>query len=486
LKVNFIQEIEIGWHPLLPNVDEAMNKLPEPSARNRERAWQIMRAALNAVEPGAAVGRHLRLAASHLTIGDPQGIEQTYDLDDFDRVLVVGGGKAGAPMAAAVAEILGQRLAGGVVVVKHGHMLNDSAASGPIEIVEAGHPVPDAAGLQGAGRIIDLLRDATSRDLVLCLISGGGSALMTSPLPGISLADLQTLTQTLLACGATINEINAIRKHISQLKGGQLAQLASPAPVVSLILSDVVGDPLEVIASGPTVPDPTTFDDAWSILVRYGILDDVPPSITSHLSAGLRGDIPDTPKPGNPIFEHVQNVIIGSNRLAADAAAAEAQRLGFDTILLTTFLEGEAREVGKVIAGLAKGLVRDETMHPAGRPLSRPTCLILGGETTVTLHGDGKGGRNQEMALAAALSLESWKGVLIASLATDGTDGPTDAAGAFADGSTVTRAAHLGLDAETHLARNDSYHFFEKLGDLIVTGPTKTNVNDLALIFASD
>ena len=229
--------------------------------------------------------------------------------------------------------------------------------------------------------------------------------MITSPVPDVSLADLQALTQTLLGCGATINEINTVRKHISQLKGGQLARLASPAPVVSLILSDVVGDPLDVIASGPTVPDPTTFATAWSVLTRYGVVDDIPPSITDHLKAGLNGVIADTPKPGDPIFNHVHNVIVGSNQLAAQAAAREAQRLGFDTALLTTFVEGEAREVGKVIAGLAKGLACDEAMHPAGAQLSRPACLILGGETTVSLQGDGKGGRNQEMALATALSL---------------------------------------------------------------------------------
>jgi hydroxypyruvate reductase len=233
------------------------------------------------------------------------------------------------------------------------------------------------------------------------------------------------------------------------------------------------------------MPDPTTFGDAWSILERYGVLDDVPASITNHLDAGLNGAISDTPKPSDPVFNRVQNVIVGSNRLAAQAAAAEAQRLGFDTILLTTFLEGEAREVAKAIAGLAKGLVRGETTHLSGRALLQPACLVLGGETTVTLRGDGKGGRNQEMALAAALSVADWEGILIAFLATDGTDGPTDAAGAFADGSTVARANRLGLDAEVHLASNDSYHFFQKLEDLIITGPTNTNVNDLALILAS-
>jgi hydroxypyruvate reductase len=459
-----------------------MNTSSENPAKLRDSAWQIMRVALDAVEPSAAVRRHLQLVNSRLIIESSHDKERTYNLDDFDRVLVVGGGKAGAPMAAAVTEIIGRRLTNGVVVVKHEHVLNDPSLTGPIEIVEAGHPVPDEAGLKGAGGIADLLCNTTSRDLVLCLISGGGSALMTSPAPGISLADLQALTQVLLGCGATINEINTIRKHCSQLKGGQLAKLASPSPVISLILSDVVGDPLEVIASGPTVPDPTTFGDAWSILERYEVLDEVPASITKHLSNGLKGIIPDTPKLGDPIFDGVHNVIVGSNRLAAQAAAQKAQAMGFDTILLTTFLEGEARDVARAMAGLAKGLVRSETMHPASRGLSQPACLVLGGETTVTLHGDGKGGRNQEMALAAAMSLADWDGLLIAFLATDGNDGPTDAAGAFADGSTIARAAQAGLDAEAHLARNDAYHFFQELGDLIVTGPTNTNVNDLVII----
>ena len=443
----------------------------------RELAWQIMRAALGAVEPGAAVRQHLQLVAGRLVASG----ERTYALDRFDRVLVVGAGKAGAPMAAAAAGILGERLSGGVVVVKHGHTLDDPSALGPIEIVEAGHPIPDRAGLDGARRIADLLRDATERDLVVCLISGGGSALMTLPVYGISLADSQALTQILLGCGATINEVNAVRKHISRLKGGQLARLASPATVASLILSDVVGDPLDVIASGPTVPDPTTFGDAWEVLTRYGVVDGAPASIVGHLTAGLHGVVPDTPKPGDPLFGRVHNVVVGSNRLAAQAAAAEARRLGFATAVLTTFLEGEAREVGKVIAGLAKGLAGGEATY-----LARPACLIAGGETTVTLGGNGQGGRNQEMALAAALALNGWGGVLIACLATDGTDGPTDAAGAFADGTTVARAAELGLDARLFLAGHDSYRFFRQVGDLIVTGPTRTNVNDLILAFVAD
>jgi glycerate 2-kinase len=444
----------------------------------RESAWQIMRAALDAVEPGAAVRKHLRLVGDQLVVSG----ERFYALDEFDRVLVIGAGKAGAPMAAAVAAMVGERLNVGVVVVKHGHTLDDSSTAGPIEIVEAGHPIPDRAGLCGARRIADLLHDTTERDLIICLLSGGGSALMTLPVYGISLADLQALTQILLGCGATINEVNTIRKHISQLKGGQLARLASPATVVSLVLSDVVGDPLDVIASGPTVPDPTTFGDAWAVLDHYGVVDDVPPSIAGHLTAGLHGVVADTPKPGDPLFSRVHNVVVGSNRLAAHAAAAEAERLGFATVLLTTFLEGEAREVGKVIAGLVKGLASGEMTH-----LTRPACLIAGGETTVTLSGKGgQGGRNQEMALAAALALNGWSDVLVACLATDGSDGPTDAAGAFADGATVARAAELDLDAQLFLSRHDAYRFFKQMGDLIVTGPTRTNVNDLILALAVD
>ena len=457
----------------------------------RDHAWRIMRAALQAVEPGAAVRRHLRRDGQYLTavvpcfrkgvVGAVMKDGVVYDLSRFERVFVVGGGKAGAPMAAATASLLGERLTGGIVIVKIGHV-GDVAGNGPIEIVEAGHPVPDEAGLRGAGRMAELLRQTTARDLVICLISGGGSALMTLPVSGVSLAALQALTRSLLACGATINEINTIRKHLSQLKGGQLARLAAPSPLVSLILSDVVGDPLDVIASGPTAPDATKFADAWSVLVRHGVADTVAQSISTHLRAGMLGAVAETPGPDDAIFERVCNVVIGSNLLAARAAADAAHQLGYRTMLLTTFLEGEAREAGKVVAGLAQGVARGETTYPPNITLKSPACLILGGETTVTLRGDGKGGRNQEMALAVAMALDGRPNVLAACLATDGSDGPTDAAGAFADGETVRRAAALGLNAADHLARNDAHHFFEPLGDLIVTGPTQTNVNDLVMV----
>jgi hydroxypyruvate reductase len=338
--------------------------------------------------------------------------------------------------------------------------------------------MPDVAGVQGAERLAALLREAGADDLVICLISGGGSALLTLPQPGITLEDLRALTDALLRCGATINEINALRKHLQQLQGGGIAQLAAPATVISLILSDVVGDPLDVIASGPTSPDTTTFADAWAVLETYGLVEAVPRSIVERLRAGLAGQVPETPKPGEALFERVQNVIIGSNALAAQAAVGRARELGFAALVLSTYVEGEAREVARVAAALAKDLARH------GRPLRPPACLVLGGETTVTLRGSGRGGRNQELALAAAIALDGWPDVLIATLATDGNDGPTDAAGAIATGETSAQGRALGLEARAYLANNDSYTYFDRLGGLIRTGPTNTNVNDLLFVLA--
>jgi hydroxypyruvate reductase len=325
--------------------------------------------------------------------------------------------------------------------------------------------------------MVGLLQDTTANDVVICLLSGGGSALLPLPVPGVTLDDLQRLTSDLLRCGATINEINAVRKHLSQVQGGQLARLAAPAPVIALILSDVVGSPLDVIASGPTVPDTSTFADALGVLERYGIIEQTPPAIVAHLRRGLSGDVPETPKPGDPVFEHVQTLVIGDNRIAAQAAVQQAAELGLHTLLLSTYVEGEAREVAKVLAGLGKEIAR------YGQPLPRPACLIAGGETTVTIRGQGKGGRNQELALAAAIALDGWDDVLLLTVATDGGDGPTDAAGAFADGTTVARARVQGLNPAAYLANNDAYNFFQALGDLLITGPTRTNVNDLTLIF---
>lgn len=448
-------------------------QLSDTERKRRGQVWDILCATLAAVDPAQAIRQNVSLAGDSLRIG-----QRHYDLSRYERIFVVGGGKAGSPMVAAIEEILGQRITAGLVNVKHGYLLPETANVRRVEIVQAGHPTPDEAGRQGAERMAEMLSDLAEKDLVLCLISGGGSALMTLPQPSISLADVQTLTGALLRCGATINEINAVRKHISRIKGGQLARLTYPAQVVSLILSDVVGNPLDVIASGPTVPDTTTFAQAYGVLQKYNLLDKVPASIVEHLAAGVAEKMPETPKEGDAVFATVYNLIVGSNEIAAQTALNRAQELGFHTQLLSTYVEGEAREVAKVLAAIAKEIAK------SGQPIPRPACLVVGGETTVTITGEGMGGRNQEMALAAALALEGWEDVMVVTLATDGSDGPTDAAGGIATGETVAWAREMGLDPEEYLANNDSYHFLEALGELIVTGPTNTNVNDLAFVFA--
>lgn len=442
------------------------------NSSHRETILAVQQAALAAVEPGAAVRRHVQRKGERLIVAG-----RSYDLRTVADVWVVGGGKASPAMAAALYDILGERLRGGLIVTKYGHAA-PGLNTGPVTVVEAGHPLPDAAGVEGTRRLADLLGRVTERDLVLTVISGGGSALLTLPAPALTLRDLQKTTDLLLRCGATIVELNAVRKHLSRIKGGGLARLADGAALVSLILSDVVGDPLDAIASGPTTPDPTTFADAWTVLERYHLTDRIPVTVRERLQAGLAGRLAETPKPGDTLFERVQNVIIGSNRLAAEAAVGEARRRGLHTLLLSTFVEGEAREVARVAAALAKELVYHN------RPIPRPACLVWGGETTVTVRGSGKGGRNQELALAAALALEGLPNVLLVALGTDGTDGPTDAAGAVATGQTVARARTLGLDPQTHLDDNDAYPLFDALDDLIRTGPTGTNVNDLMFLFA--
>jgi glycerate 2-kinase len=436
----------------------------------RRAAKAIFRAALEAADPAAAVRRHLRLDRETLVAGG-----RRYPLRSFDRIRVVGAGKAGAAMASAIERILGKRVTGGSINVKYGH----TARLRRVELNECGHPVPDEAGVRGAIRITELVRSAGARDLVLCLISGGASALLPLPAPPVTLAEKQEVTRLLLASGANIQEMNAVRKHLSAIKGGQLARMAWPATVLSLLLSDVIGDRLDVIGSGPTEPDGSTFADAWAVLERYGLAARVPAAVRERIEAGVRGEIPETPKAHDPAFENVRNLVVGSNRLAVDAAAAKARELGFRPLVLSTTVEGETREVARVHAAIAREIVA------SGRPAKPPVCLISGGETTVTLRGNGLGGRNQEFALAAAIDLAGCARVVVLSGGTDGTDGPTDAAGAIADGSTIARAASQGLDAGRHLAENDSYHFFEPLGDLLKTGPTGTNVMDVRLLLVS-
>lgn len=436
--------------------------------RRRVMALDVLAAGLDAVEPGAAVRRALRRDGDRLHI---EG--RSYDLRRFRRVWVVGAGKASAPMAAAVEDVLGDRVTGGHVTVKYGY----TAPTGRVALHEAGHPVPDEAGVAGSREIVALLHQAGEHDLVIAVISGGGSALMTLPVEGVSLADMQALTEALLRSGAPITALNTVRKHLSQVKGGQLARWTYPATLITLIVSDVVGSPLDVIASGPTVPDPTTAADARAVLKRYGVWDSAPESIRRHLDMAAAGQKPDTPKPGDPVFERVQNVIVADNSRAAEAAAARAQALGLNVLIATTYLEGEAREVARVLAGIGREIAT------YGRPVGRPACVLFGGETTVTVRGTGRGGRNQELALAAALALAGTSDILLASLATDGTDGPTDAAGGLVDGGTVARAEGLGLSAQAALDNNDAYTLLTATGDLLVTGPTNTNVNDLIALF---
>jgi hydroxypyruvate reductase len=436
-----------------------------------EAVRRVLAAAIQAVDPAAAVQRNLKRSGDRLWVAGRE-----VDLSRFDRVLLAGAGKAGAPMARAAAGILGDRLAAGVMIVKEGY--SEDLADRKISVIEAGHPLPDERGVQGAGRVVELLEDAGPDDLVIALLSGGGSALLVSPAEGLSLADLQGLTSALLRCGADIYEINALRKHLERLKGGGMARLAAPATLVTLILSDVVGDPLDVIASGPTVPDRSTYAEAFHVLEKYDLLEKAPIAIVRHLERGLIGELPETPKPGEAVFIQVNNVLIGSNKLAAEAALKQAQAEGLQGLLLTTYLQGEARQAGRLLASLARQIAAD------GRPLPRPSCLVAGGETTVTLHGNGLGGRNQELALGAVADLAGLPGVALVTLATDGGDGPTDAAGAVVTGNTLERAHQAGLSPSDYLARNDAYHFFDALDDLLKPGPTQTNVNDLVFLFA--
>lgn len=426
-------------------------------------AGKIFKAALRAADPREAILRNVAVRGGVLTAG-----RRNYRLDRYKNIYVIGGGKAGASMARAVEKLLGRKITGGVVNVKYGHTLPLRR----IDLVECGHPVPDENGVNGARRIASMAASASSGDLVVCLISGGASALMPAPVDGIALAEKQAATKILLECGADIAEINCIRKHISTLKGGQLARLAAPADVVALMLSDVIGDDLSVIGSGPTTPDPSTFAQARQILEKYSAWAKTPQSVRTHLESGMRGEIEETPKR----VTNAQNLIVGSNLLAVNAAVAMARQLGFRPLVLSTTIEGETRDVARMHVAIAREIVK------SGRPVRPPCCVISGGETTVTIRGNGLGGRNQEFALAAAIDLAGTKGVVVLSGGTDGTDGPTDAAGAIADGHTIERGGKLGLRAAQFLARNDSYHFFEATGGLIKTGPTHTNVMDIRLM----
>ncbi len=453
-----------------------MRPLPDAFFRNRETeplrraAMRCLERALGAVDPGAAIRRAVQVDGTRLTVAG-----ETSDLREYLGVFVVGGGKAAAAMAAALEGVLGDRLEGGVVSVKYGH----AVPTARVEVREAGHPFPDAASVAAADAVLDLAERVAEDDLVFVLLSGGGSSLLTAPYAhaGISLEDKLAISRLLLTAGAPIGELNAVRKHLSGIKGGMLAQMIAPAPMVTLALSDVLGNPLDVIASGPTAPDPTTFGDALEVLRRRGVLKEVEaaaPAALAHLREGAAGRAVETPKPGNPIFARSRFEIIGDLRQALRAAKAAVEDQGFATLVLSEAVEGEAREVGAALGRHAR------EAHD-GRYGPLPVCLLVGGETTVTVRGAGKGGRNQEVALAAALEIDGLPGTLVVAAGTDGSDGPTDATGAAADGTTLERARRRGVDPRDHLARNDAYAFFAPLDDLIITGPTLTNVNDLMM-----
>ncbi len=446
--------------------------MPDKTSNMRDDAIKILKAAIAAVDPENAVKSFLSFSNNTLSAGD-----EKYNLNEYHRVVVVGAGKASAPMAKAVESILGDRINKGTVVIKYGYgMLLDR-----IELIEAGHPVPDENGLAGTQKIADLLDACTENDLIISLISGGGSSLLPMPAQRISLAEKRKVTDEMLKCGADIHEINTVRKHLSSSKGGGLARIAYPATVINLMLSDVIGDDMDVIASGPFVPDSSSFNDALGIINKYELWDRLPVSVIERLKAGSEGRIPETPKEGDPIFEKITNIIIGSNLMACNAAKKEAESTGYHTIILSSAIEGDTTEVAQAHITIARQIIL------SGNSASLPACIISGGETTVKIKGSGKGGRNQEFALVSAKEIAGMdKNIIVLSGGTDGSDGPTDAAGGIVDTKTAARGKAKGLDIDTYLADNDSYNFLKQTGDLLVTGPTRTNVMDVRILLISN
>jgi glycerate-2-kinase len=438
----------------------------------RELLTDIFQAGVSAVDPDAAVRKALAVEGGSLSAGG-----ETYSLDQFDRILVVGAGKAAARMAGAAEHSLGDRIKGGLIIVKYGQ-------TGSLRLInqtEANHPIPDEAGMQGTQKILEMVQSANERTLVLCLLSGGGSALLVQPMPGITLEEKQRVTELLLKSGAAIDEMNTVRKHLSRVKGGWLAETAYPATVLTLILSDVIGNKLDVIASGPTAPDNSTYQDAAAVIEKYRLKQLLPASVNARIDLGVKGQEAETPKSTEPCFQRTRNIVVGGIAPAVSAAFSRAKTLGFSSEIITTELQGEAREAAHLLAQTAlesrKRLKRRERR-----------CLLSGGETTVTVRGDGLGGRNQELALAFALEIQGVPGITLLSAGTDGIDGPTDAAGAVVDGETVRKAREAGINPMAYLERNDSYSFFRRF-DLLtggknhfVTGSTGTNVMDMQVL----
>jgi glycerate 2-kinase len=499
-------------HPV--RTDDMAHDVTPATCRNRQTLQDIFFAALAAVDPYHAVRKALSLRDNQLQAG---GV--TYDLGGFKRILVVGAGKAAAHMARAIESLLGGQIDTGLIIVKQGH----TAPLSRLAQIEAAHPVPDAAGLAGTNRIMQMVRCADENTLVICLLSGGASSLLVAPVDGVTLADKQQTTQLLLNAGASITELNAVRKHLSQVKGGQLAKAAHPAQLVTLVISDVIGDPLEVIASGPTSADSSTFADAWAVIAKFKLDDKLPTNVAEYLKSGAAGGQPETVKAHDPCMNKTCNLIVASLAEALAAAQQRAIQLGFDTRIVSATLQGEVRDAARLLAQVARAELAQ--MKPGER-----RCLIWGGETTVTVHGGGLGGRNQELALAFSLEIDGLRGITLLSAGTDGTDGPdgpdghgedtthdnetrrarsphpnplpevegtneslrelhvNDAAGARVEGGTAAQARSLGLDPAGFLENNDSYTFFRAFDAVsdtqhhFKTGPTGTNVMDIQIV----
>jgi glycerate 2-kinase len=457
---------------VIRNIDSLLRNAATPRDRlARQLALRALDETVLSANPNRVMTENVKLKGFQLLVKNDR-----YDLTKIERIFVVGGGKACARMAYGLEKILGDRITEGYVNIPQG--TGGTYPTQRIELNESSHPLPDQAGVKGAQRMKELVRDAGKHDLIVCMISGGGSSLMPLPRRGVRLREKHTVTKALLKAGANINELNAVRKHLSDIKGGWLAKSVDSAQIITLILSDVVGDPLGVIASGPTAPDHTTFSDAILVLKKYKLWERAPQGVRKVLMKGKAGRIPETPKPDDEVFGRVRHFVLFNNRQACEAAVSYLKRRGVPTAILSSAMEGEANQVGRSLGSI----LREMTIWDS--PVAKPSAFVVGGETTVTVRGKGVGGRNQEVALGAALRIPTVEGVVVASIGTDGVDGPTDAAGAIVDGRTLSRANAHEMEAEKFLADNNSYRFFSKLGDLVLTGPTGTNVNDVAVIVA--
>jgi len=442
--------------------DKLLNKL-------REDAVSLFHVGIEAASPYNLIPNNMLLEENNLTISDINGASKSFDLKNYNKIIVIGAGKASTSMAYEVEKILDGKIDEGLVVTKY----NFRSELKRIQTLDASHPLPGKSGIEASKKIIEICKNAKENDLIINLISGGASSLLPYPADNITIEDKIKTTKILLRAGATIQELNTVRKHISAIKGGQFAKYVYPATIINLIISDVIGDHLDVIGSGITVPDPTTFEDSWNVVIKYKLENKIPHSVKNYLGDGIDGKVPETPKPGNPIFNNVYNLIIGNNALALSAIKIAAEEKGYYTKIISSTLEGEAKDAGKFIAQIAKEYSLSE---------EKPVCLIFGGETTVTVKGNGKGGRNQELCLSTAIEIDGMQKITFLSGGTDGNDGQTEAAGAICNGRTIERAKGLGLDALKFLNSNDSYNFFNKLEDLIITGPTNTNVMDIQIV----